>query len=138
VGLPKQHRLKRRQDFSSVYQRGTRFKSNHLMLRRLRRSVSAVKLNSSPQNNPPLQHDHAHQQPTRIGISISTKVDKRAVVRNRLRRQIQALVRRHLPNLANGWDLLIVVHPEAVKCDRLQFLQELEQLLQDAEVLNGC
>jgi ribonuclease P protein component len=132
VGLPKQHRLKRRQDFSWVYQRGVRFKSNHLMLRRSRR-VPAL----NPVSTKPSTQSHTAPQPTRIGISISTKVDKRAVVRNRLRRQIQAFVRQHLSQLAQGWDVLIVVHPQAVECDRLQFLQELEQLLQDAEVLHG-
>jgi RNase P protein component len=36
-----------------------------------------------------------------------------------------------------GWDLVIVVHPEIVQCDRLQYLQELEQLLTDAALLAG-
>jgi ribonuclease P protein component len=132
VGLPKQHRLKRRQDFSLVYQRGTRFKSEHFLLRRLRRSPLSLSAAQPPAANPavpPLS--------TRVGISISTKVDKRAVVRNRLRRRIQALFRQHLATLSPGWDLLIVVHPEAAQSDRIQFLQELEQLLQKAEVLNG-
>lgn len=75
--------------------------------------------------------------PTRIGITISLKVDKRAVVRNRIRRQIQAVFRQFLPRLSPGWDVLVVVHPMAVRCDYFQFLQKLEKLLVNAEVLNG-
>ena len=77
------------------------------------------------------------QAPSQIGISISLKVSKRAVVRNRIKRQIRAALRHLLPRLTPGWKLVIIVRPQAVECDYLQFLQELEQLLLDAEVLNG-
>jgi ribonuclease P protein component len=79
----------------------------------------------------------AQPLPTRIGLSISLKVDKRAVVRNRIRRRLQAIVRQLLPYMSSNRDLLITVHPQAAQCDYLQFLQELEQLLVDAEVLHG-
>lgn len=135
MGLPKVHRLKHREDFSRVYQKGRRLKGEHLTLRYVRRgaasSVSAKRdLSEEASAARPLS-------PTRIGISISVKVDKRAVVRNRIRRQIQAVFRQLLPRLHPNLDLLIVPHPQAVQCDYFQFLQELEQLLVDAEVLNG-
>lgn len=75
--------------------------------------------------------------PTRIGISISVKVDKRSVVRNRIRRQIQAAFRRLLPLIPKNLDVVVVVHPLAIQCGYLQFLQELEQLLAEIEVLHG-
>jgi len=77
--------------------------------------------------------------PIKIGISISTKVSKRAVVRNRLKRQVSAALHQLLPNLSPGWRLVVVVKPAAAesKCVTQQFLQELEQLLAQAEVLNG-
>jgi ribonuclease P protein component len=134
VGLPKHHRLKRRQDFNLVYQRGIRLKSPHVSLRLYRRRLFSSSVDRSSQAIAP---SAASTLPTRIGISISTKVDKRSVVRNRLRRQIQAQLRQWLPKLAEGFDLLIVVHSTAAQCDRLQFLQELEQLLRDAEVFDG-
>jgi ribonuclease P protein component len=74
---------------------------------------------------------------TRIGISISQKVSKRAVVRNRIKRQIRAAFRQFLPNLSPGWMLVIVVKPSATQCGYEQFLQELKQLLTSAEVLHG-
>jgi ribonuclease P protein component len=75
--------------------------------------------------------------PTRIGISISQKVSKKAVVRNRIKRQIRAIFRQFLPRLSTGWQLVVVVRPGAEKCDYGQILRELEQLLAEAEVLNG-
>lgn len=75
--------------------------------------------------------------PTRIGISVSLKVDKRAVVRNRIRRQVQAIFRQLLPAVAPGWDILVIAQPTATRCDYARFLQELKQLLADAEVFHG-
>jgi ribonuclease P protein component len=42
-----------------------------------------------------------------------------------------------LPQISGGWQLVIVVKPNATECDYGQFLQELKQLLTSAEVFNG-
>ena len=135
VGLPKVHRLQHRQDFREVFRDGIRRTSPHLTLRALpfkpripdKEAVKAIELVETL----PL--------PTRIGISISLKVSKRAVIRNRIKRQIQAAFRQLLFQISPGWRLVVVVQPAATqeKCDYHQFLQELEQLLAEAEVLNG-
>jgi ribonuclease P protein component len=136
VALPKAHRLRLRQDFNRVYQKGRRRKASRLTLCILRHK----------QPSGQLERDRAHEdldlssagcQPTRIGVSISQKVSKSAVVRNRIKRQLHAGLLQYLPQFSCGWDLVLVVHPQAVQCDYFQFLQELEQLLMDAEVLNG-
>jgi len=126
--LPKIHRLRRRSDFSAVYQSGLRRSTSHLTLRALYRGKN---LSSGPQSPFPPVHT------TCIGISISQKVHKRAVVRNRIKRQIRAVLRQFLPDLREGWQIVIVVRPGASQCDYQQFLQELRQLLVDAEVING-
>ncbi len=130
MGLPRANRLKHREDFNRIYQKGRRFKTDHLTLR----VVSRVGVNGSTFSS---KAKPGTSLPTRIGISISVKVDKRSVVRNRIRRQIQAIFRQFLPYLRPNLDLLIIPHPQAVQCDYFQFLQELEQLLVEAEVLNG-
>jgi ribonuclease P protein component len=75
--------------------------------------------------------------PTCFGISISQKVSKRAVVRNRIKRQLKAILQQLLPDIAPGWQLVIVVKPGAAECGYEQFLQELKQLLISAEVIDG-
>ena len=77
------------------------------------------------------------QVPSRIGIAVSQKVSKSAVIRNRIKRQIRAAFHQLLPHLKSGWLLVVVVKPQATQCEYQQFLQELEQLLAAAEVLNG-
>ena len=79
-----------------------------------------------------------NQKPTQIGISISQKVSKRAVIRNRIKRWIRAALRQLWPRLESGWQLVIVVKSGmATECDYAEILQELEQLLAEAEVING-
>jgi ribonuclease P protein component len=123
VALPKAHRLRRRQDFSKVYQAGLRRHSSHLTLRALRRYPSSQALQEPV--------------PTSVGISIGLKVSKRAVVRNRIKRRIRSAMQELLPQLSLGWQIVIVVKPNATECDYGQFLQELKQLLISAEVFNG-
>jgi ribonuclease P protein component len=124
--LPLTNRLKHRNDFSAVYRKGIRRNSTHLSLRALRKPKTA---GGSPTAD--------SLQPTRTGISIGLKVSKRATVRNRIKRQIRAALRQLLPRLKFGWDLVIVVRPIAQECNYAKILQELEQLLVEAEVLNG-
>ncbi|GAB4474314.1 MAG: hypothetical protein OHK0037_35140 [Elainellaceae cyanobacterium] len=76
-------------------------------------------------------------QPTRIGITVSTKVSKRAVVRNRIKRRIRAALRDLLPGFATDWMIVVIVQPVAVKCNYKEILQELKQLLIEAEVFDG-
>jgi ribonuclease P protein component len=125
VALPKAHRLKSRHDFQAVFREGIRRHSPHFTLRALKPPRSKVPSSDTAS--------------TKIGISISTKVSKRAVVRNRIKRQITAALWHLLPQLAPGWRLVIIVKPIAAEteCVSRQFLQELEQLLLQAEVFHG-
>lgn len=124
MALPKAYRLKRRQDFNAVYQSGRRFRSSHFTLLVLARPLSESGCSGDP-------------LPPQIGISISQKVSKRAVVRNRLKRQVRAIMRGFLPQLRPAWKLVISVRPNAVGCEYPEFLRELSKLLTQAEVLDG-
>lgn len=47
----------------------------------------------------------------RFGILINTKVSKKAVVRNKLRRQIRGILSAVRPELKTGKDIVIIVFP---------------------------
>ncbi len=126
MALPSAYRLKQRHDFNAVYQFGTKHHSPNLTLRALRQSARLGLSLPDRQTAAP-----------RIGISISQKVSKRAVVRNRIKRKIRAALRQFLPYIAPGWRLVIVVKPSATQCDYGQFLQELKQLFVKAGIVDG-
>lgn len=133
--LPRANRLRRREDFNRVYQKGVRKRGKNLSLVVLR-SKRSTSLSSKGEVNAAIMPSQL-DQPSQIGVSVSQKVSKRAVIRNRIRRRIKAAFYQLLPAFPCGWKLIIVVHPSALQCDYFQFLRELEQLLMDAEVLNG-
>ena len=118
MGLHKANRLTERQHFKQVYQYGIRLSTPHLILRAL-----------TEQKEPSL--------PPRLGISISQKVSKKAVVRNRIKRQLHGAFRQLLPLLSPGWKLVVVVKTTAVECKYEHFLRELKQLLVKAKIING-
>ncbi|MEA5554674.1 ribonuclease P protein component [Anabaena cylindrica UHCC 0172] len=138
MALPKAYRLKSRRDFQAVFREGIRCHSSHFTLRALKPSRSkepsldTASVTTQTNGNKNLAS-------TQIGISISTKVSKRAVVRNRIKRQITGALYQLLPKLSPGWRLVVIVKPKSAEseCVSQQFLQELEQLLAKAEVING-
>ena len=70
----------------------------------------------------------------RCAVVISSKVSKRAVRRNRLRRLLHGHLRKRLeqrPELAGRW-LLISLRPEAGATDPTQLLEECDSLLRSA------
>jgi ribonuclease P protein component len=122
VGLPSIHRLKHWRDFRAVYQQGSRHHGSYLILRAL----------STPETEA-----QSHYSPTRIGISISTKVSKKAVQRNLIKRRIKGALQELLPRMNGGWQIVIVVKTQAIECKYADFLRELEQLLIKSKIING-
>ena len=120
MGLQKAHRLNKRQDYRTVYEQGIRRYSPYLTLIAFLQDRSTVSV-----------------CPTMFGISISKKVSKKAVVRNRIKRQIKGAIRANLKAIAPGWKVVIVVKPKAIECKYEHFLRELEELLKQIKIING-
>jgi ribonuclease P protein component len=63
-------------------------------------------------------YNRKDEDPSRFGFIISTKISKRAVIRNRIKRIMSEVVRRNLDKLKNGFDVLFLVKPSIVKLER--------------------
>ncbi|MEL6929174.1 MAG: ribonuclease P protein component [Cyanobacteria bacterium J06600_6] len=122
MGLPKAHRLRNRKDYRAVYVQGVRRYSPHLTL------IALAESESNSENILPA---------TCFGISISKKVSKKAVVRNRIKRQLKGVIRNYLRHVEPGWKVVIVVKPKAIECKYEHFLRELEELLKQTKIING-
>lgn len=119
MGLARSNRLKHWKDFQTVFRAGKSYHSRDLTLR-----LHPVKNDQTPIS-------------TRIGLSISKKVSKLAVKRNRIKRQLRAILRQLLPHIDPNWKIVIIVRPTANQCNYEHFLQQLKQLLTTAEVFHG-
>lgn len=118
MGLPRANRLRGRRNFDAVYQKGLRRKGVYL-------------------NLVALCENQESKSPASLGISISQKVSKKAVVRNRLKRRIRAVFRQLLPQVKPGWNIIVTVRAQALECEYEHFLRELKELLIKAEIING-
>ncbi len=150
MALSKQNRLGSSRDFGRVHRKGHRAATKHLAMRALKhqKSLSAdgkpsALLRVSTPVTPPANQtaDQTAHRPiieSQFGISISRKVSKRAVVRNRIKRQIKAIIREKLPHIQPGWQIVIVVRTAAVECEFDDFLRELEYLFKKVGVWVGA
>ena len=120
--LPQRHRLRGRGVFDYLYQRGQRFQQGLLQLRV---AVAAPKL----LREPPVDLEGE----LRFGVVISSKVSKRAVKRNRLRRRLhEAFLRQKFrSNLPPTW-LLLNLRPGAAELSDDNLLKEWFTLIQRA------
>jgi ribonuclease P protein component len=125
MSLPKTYRLRRRQDFQQVYQKGRRRTGTHLSVTVLLRPRSL--------DNPAAQRPDA----TCFGISIGKKVSKKAVVRNLIKRRIKGALRQSIGQILPGKMVVITCKPSIIGCDYDEILRELEKLLLTLEVMHG-
>ena len=54
------------------------------------------------------------QPESRFAVVVGSKVSKNAVARNRIRRRYREIVQKHLASLAPGYDVMLLVRPEAL------------------------
>ncbi|MBI4713755.1 ribonuclease P protein component [Candidatus Uhrbacteria bacterium] len=77
-------------------------------------------------------------QISRFAVVVGTKVSKKAVVRNRLKRQIRAIVFKHLKNFRPGFDVVFMPKKEAIGGKSLKFEEEvLRNLKQKTRILKA-
>ena len=132
--LPQRHRLRGRGLFDYLYQQGRRFHRGLLLLR-----VAPA--------NPQLLSHHGTSSPTseelRFAVVVSTKVSKRSVVRNRLRRRLhEAFVQaaapatRQFPSVMQSHWLLLSLKPGAADLSDDELLREWNALLHQAGLID--
>lgn len=113
--LKQANRLKDRADFMVVRQAGRRWRSDLMTLNVYFRQADA---------------------PARFGFVVSKEVGK-AVVRNRLKRRLRAIIGGWLAQLARGYDVVIVARPRAAEASYAELQSALLDLLRRADVWGG-
>jgi ribonuclease P protein component len=74
---------------------------------------------------------------SRFGFIVSSKVDKRAVVRNRLRRQMSEIIKNNFKNIASGFDIVLVAKKEIIGKPFFEIEESLKNILKKAGPLSG-
>ncbi|WKZ57619.1 MAG: ribonuclease P protein component [Bdellovibrionota bacterium] len=93
--LPKASRLLRHAEFSNVHDHGKKWATRLLVV-----YVAPSTLQTS-----------------RLGLTVSRKVDKRAVVRNRIKRRIREVFRMHRAMFLGNFDIVVVARQNAATAE---------------------
>lgn len=113
--LAKELRVRKRQDFDSVYKKGKSFSCKYFKLYVLN-------------NGLPKQ---------RCGFSISKKVSKKAVERNKLKRQMSFILRDELNLLNNDIDMIFVLRSSILEISFNETKLNVQKLLKKANLYKG-
>lgn len=124
--LKKQYRLKRRQDFRRVYQRGKALKNRAFVLcYRHGGGYQPKKMKS--------QNKRSCPSTVRLGFSVSKKIGK-AVERNRVRRKLREACRLELAAFKPGYDYVLIARQGAKAESVAELRRRLLQTLQEAKL----
>lgn len=76
----------------------------------------------------------AHEAPAKVTVVVSTKISKKAVQRNRIKRVIREMVRTHITALKPG-DYMIMARPGLEKEDNANIREKFLKVLKTAKLL---
>lgn len=71
----------------------------------------------------------------RYGFVVSKKIDKRATVRNRVKRVIRSCIEELFGQIKAGFDMILIVRKDAVKVARSEIMKTLVEQLKKASLL---
>lgn len=114
--LPSKNRLKKTRDFNRIYCYGHKFFSRELILR-------------WGENN--------KEEYSRWGIIVSRKVDKKAVVRNKIKRRLRAILRENIKYWPLKRDIILIARPQIKEWSFSELKENLEQILRKNKLLSS-
>ena len=87
--FPQENRLRKERDHKLVFKKGQRYVSPYFVLLVLRRTEDM-------------------ESPTRFSVIVSKKVNKLAVIRNRIRRVLRESIKSSLNDIKPGFDCIVI------------------------------
>ncbi|MFA6307540.1 MAG: ribonuclease P protein component [Patescibacteria group bacterium] len=76
------------------------------------------------------------EQLSKIGFIVSTKVDKKAVSRNKVARQLREVVREALPKLKTGYSVLIIAKKKILELDFVSLKKQINFAFEKTRLYN--
>jgi len=108
--LPFQYRLKKDRDFKLVFKKGKTLGNKFLFLN-LRRNNSEF---------------------NKFGFVVGLKISKKAVIRNKIKRQLREIIKKNLIKIKSSFDIVIVARPKITEKNYQEMKEKLEELIKEA------
>ena len=119
LSLGPDRRVKRRKDYVYLQAKGKKTWAKHFLLLSFP-SLAQKKIPSKLQNN-----SLTIERRLRIGVTVTKKINKRAVERNRIKRQVREFFRERQYNIRSGVDLVVVALRGASELSNCEIRKEL-------------
>lgn len=111
--LAKKNRLKLKKDFEQVFKQGKGFKQNFLFMKVIENGLDE----------------------TRFGFVVSKKISNKAVIRNKIKRQLREIIRNQINQIKKGLDIVLIVLPGIENKDFQEIEQTVNKLLKKANTI---
>lgn len=109
------NRLKKGKDFNLAYKKGKSVFEEDLFIKFFRNGLTE----------------------SRIGFSVGIKLSPKAVVRNKLKRQLRAVIRENMSKIKEGFDIIIIPQPIFVKKSYDEVKKSTEKALFKGNLINN-
>jgi ribonuclease P protein component len=76
-----------------------------------------------------------YQAQNRLTVVVGTKVSKKSVQRNKMRRRVRAAIRELWPQLKTGYDMIVIVKKDLSKLEHSQLKQQLLLCLSHSQII---
>ncbi len=126
----KDNHLTKVRDFNLILKHGIWYNGRFLSLR-------VLELAKNEQYFPPTADVDKFKKQLKLAINVGLKVSKKAVIRNRAKRQIREVIRliMQTDGIKEGYYLFFVAKPEVKEKEYAEISEEVKLLLQRAKVL---
>lgn len=111
--LPIKNRLKKKSDFERVFKKGIGRKDDNLLLKTLKNNLET----------------------SRFGFVVSKKISNKAVVRNKIRRILREIIKKKLPEIKTGLDVIFIANPSCKTKDFWEIEAAVKELLYRADMI---
>ena len=111
--LPRKYKLKKDNDFKKVFKNGKYYQQEFIKLKILKNDLTI----------------------NRFGFVVGLKISKKAVQRNKIKRQLEEIIRLKLNQIKSGFDIIILINPEIIEKNYQEIEKILINLLKKAKIL---
>jgi len=112
--LSREYKLKKDNDFKKVFEKGKSYRDDFIKIRFLKNGLEI----------------------TRFGIVVSSKISKKAVARNRIKRRLEEIIHSRLDQVKSGFDIVILFEPKVVDKNYKQIEEAFVNLVEKAKLIN--
>jgi ribonuclease P protein component len=113
--LPGRHRFSTNKDFEKVAKRGRFIFSPEIGIKWIKNDFNF----------------------SRFGIIVPLKASKKAVIRNKIKRRLRAIISQNFMAIKPGYDIMILAKPQIINFAFGELRNKLESLLKRARLLSG-